>query len=569
MLLELDIQNLAIAHDVHVSFDEGLNVITGETGAGKTILVRAISAVLGGKLTSDFISVGADSLRLDAEFALPRICSQRDMLGDLVTDTDMTVVATREVDRTGRHKYRINGHIVPISTLRLLGESLVDVHGQHEPQSLLIRENHLQLLDSFLGHDTQSAHELFGTRLAELRAARRELEQIETRRAEWDNETTYLEFASEELERTQLKAGEDTLLMAEQKLLENVRELQQELGQASSALVGDESRDSEGIVRQVGKLHHTVDTLCSIDPRLNDVASLLDGVQASLKEAGSTLSDYLSRLELDDARLAQVTERLDAIARLEEKYHKDLAGLLAFESEVAGKLHERHERAGDEAGMRSRIAQLENELSRIGASLTAKRKEGGPILARKVEEQLAELAMSNARFVCSIEESVDEQGIAVGDERFRASETGLDVVEFLIAPNPGEGLRPLREIASGGELSRVMLALKTVFAETDQIPTMVFDEVDAGIGGATGLAVAGKLDSLGKRRQVIVITHLPTIAARAGTHLVISKEQSEDSTTVAVRRVTGEDRVRELARMVSGDRASEVALANARELLFP
>jgi len=569
VLLELDIHNLAIAHDVHVSFDEGLNVITGETGAGKTILVRAISAVLGGKLTSDFISVGADSLRLDAEFALPRVCSQRDMLGDLVTDADMTVVATREVDRTGRHKYRINGHIVPISTLRLLGESLVDVHGQHEPQSLLIRENHLQLLDSFLGHDTQSAHELFGTRLAELRAARRELEQIETRRAEWDNETAYLEFASEELERAQLKTGEDTLLMAEQRLLENVRELQQELGQASSALVGDESRDSEGIVWQVGKLHHTIDTLCSIDPRLNDVASLLDGVQASLKEAGSTLSDYLGRLELDDARLAQVTERLDAIARLEEKYHKDLAGLLAFESEVASKLHERHERAGDESGMRSRIAQLENELSSIGASLTAKRKEGGPILARKVEEQLAELAMSNARFVCSIEESVDEQGIAVGDERFRASETGLDVVEFLIAPNPGEGLRPLREIASGGELSRVMLALKTVFAETDQIPTMVFDEVDAGIGGATGLAVAGKLDSLGKRRQVIVITHLPTIAARAGTHLVISKEQSEDSTTVAVRRVTGEERVRELARMVSGDRASEVALANARELLFP
>ncbi|WP_165846223.1 AAA family ATPase, partial [Candidatus Cryosericum odellii] len=259
MLLELDIHNLAIAHDVHVSFDDGLNVITGETGAGKTIVVRAISAVLGGKLTSDFISVGADSLRLDAEFALPRVCLQRDMLGDLVTDDDMTVVATREVDRTGRHKYRINGHIVPISTLRSLGESLVDVHGQHEPQSLLVRENHLQLLDSFLGHDTQSAHELFGTRLAELRAARRELEQIETRRTEWDNETAYLEFASGEFERAQLKIGEDSLLIAEQRLLENVRELQQQVGQASVALVGDESRDSEGIVRQVGKLHHTID----------------------------------------------------------------------------------------------------------------------------------------------------------------------------------------------------------------------------------------------------------------------------------------------------------------------
>jgi DNA repair protein RecN (Recombination protein N) len=264
-----------------------------------------------------------------------------------------------------------------------------------------------------------------------------------------------------------------------------------------------------------------------------------------------------------------VTQRLDTIARLEEKYHKDLDGLLAFETEIDGKLHERHERAGDEAGMRDHIAQLESELSSIGTSLTAKRKKGGPVLARKVEEQLAELAMSNARFVCSIEESVDEQGIAVGDERFKASETGLDVVEFLIAPNPGEGLRPLREIASGGELSRVMLALKTVFAETDQIPTMVFDEVDAGIGGETGLAVAGKLSSLSMHRQVIVITHLPTIAARAGTHLVISKEQSEDATIVEVHRVTGEERVRELARMVSGDQVSEVALANAREFLFP
>jgi len=569
VLLHLGIHNLAIAHDVHVSFEDGLNVITGETGAGKSVLVRAISAVLGGKLTSDFISAGADSLRLDAEFALPRICSLRELLGDLVTDDDTTVVATREVDRTGRHKYRINGHIVPISTLRLLGERLVDVHGQHEPQSLLVRENHIQLLDSFLGHDTQSARELFGRRLSELRAARRELEQMETRRTEWDAETAYLEFALEELERAQLRSGEDTLLTAEQCLLENVRELQEQVGLASVALTGDESRDSEGIVREVGRLHHAIDALCSIDPRLNEVTALLDGAQASLKEAASTLDDYLGRLELDDSRLAQVTGRLDAIARLEEKYHKDLGGLLALQVEIERKLHERQERAGDEAGMRAHIAQLEDELAVLGASLTAQRKQGGPVLARKVEKQLGELAMSNARFVCSIEQSVDEQGIAIGDERFKASETGLDVVEFLIAPNPGEGLRPLREIASGGELSRVMLALKTVFAETDQIPTMVFDEVDAGIGGETGLSVAGKLASLGEHRQVIVITHLPTIAARARTHLVISKEQSDAATTVAVRRITGEERVRELARMVSGDQVSQVALANARELLFP
>jgi len=189
------------------------------------------------------------------------------------------------------------------------------------------------------------------------------------------------------------------------------------------------------------------------------------------------------------------------------------------------------------------------------------------MLARRVEEQLSVLAMPHARFVCSIEQSVDDQGIAVGDERFKASETGLDVVEFLIAPNPGEGLRPLREIASGGELSRIMLALKTVFAENDAIPTMVFDEVDAGIGGETGIAVAARLASLGQHRQVIVITHLPTIAARAGNHLVIAKEQTETATTVSVRRVTGEERVREIARMVSGDQLSDLALAHARELL--
>lgn len=569
MLQELDIRNLAIARDVHVSFSEGLNAITGETGAGKSILVRAISSVLGGKLTSDSISAGADSLRLDAKFSLPRSGPVRDMLGDLVTDEDVTVVATREVDRAGRHKYRINGRIVPLSTLRLLGERLVDVHGQHEPQSLLIRENHIQLLDSFLGGAVAADRQLFASRLLELRTVRRQLEALETSQAEREQENAYLTFASEELEGAQLRPGEDALLAAEQRVLENVRELQQQLGEALVTLAGDESQGSEGAIRQVGRLHRAMDGLCSIDPRLGELALLLEGAEAGLKEAGSALGEYLGRLELDDGRLAQVTERLDAIVRLEEKYHRSLDGLIAFSADIDARLHERQERAGDEGQLRRRIEDLEAALSTLGASLTARRKQGAPLLARRVEEQLAVLAMPNAHFVCSIEQSVDEQGIAVGDERFKASETGLDMVEFLIAPNPGEGLRPLREIASGGELSRVMLALKTVFAENDAIPTMVFDEVDAGIGGETGLAVASKLASLGAYRQVIVITHLPTIAARAQTQLVISKEQSADTTTITVREVIGEERVRELARMVSGDRASEAALANARELLFP
>lgn len=569
MLQELDIHNMAIAHDVHVSFSDGLNVITGETGAGKSILVRAISAVLGGKLTSDFISAGADTLRLDASFALPRSGPLRDMLGDLVTDEDTTVVATREVDRSGRHKYRINGRIVPLSTLRLMGERLMDVHGQHEPQSLLVRDNHIQLLDSFLGSDVASDRQVFAAQLLELRAARRELELMQTSQTEREQENAYLQFAFEELERSQLKPGEDEMLLAEQRLLENVRELQQQLGEASVSLAGTESEGSEGLIRQVGHLHHTIDALCSIDPRLGDLAALLDGAQASLKEAGSALSEYLGRLELDDGRLAEVTGRLDTIARLEEKYHRNLGGLIDFREDIDRKLHERQERAGDEGSLRRHIEELETSLSGLGASLTARRRQGAPVLARRVEEQLSVLAMPNARFVCSIEQSVDDQGIAMGDERFKATETGLDVVEFLIAPNPGEGLRPLREIASGGELSRVMLALKTVFAEHDAIPTMVFDEVDAGIGGETGLAVASKLASLGSYRQVIVITHLPTIAARAKTHLVISKDQASDSTAVAVHEVAGDERVRELARMVSGDRASEAALANARELLFP
>ncbi|MGB9666967.1 MAG: AAA family ATPase, partial [Candidatus Cryosericum sp.] len=324
MLQELEIHNLAIAHDVHVSFSDGLNVITGETGAGKSILVRAISAVLGGKLTSDFISAGADSLRLDASFALPRSGPLRDMLGDLVTDDDTSVVTTREVDRSGRHKYRINGHIVPLSTLRFLGEHLVDVHGQHEPQSLLVRDNHIQLLDAFLGSDVIADRQIFGSRLAELRTVRRELELMHTSQAEREQENAYLQFASDELEHAGLRSGEDVVLLAEQRLLENVRELQQQLGEASIALAGGESEGSEGLVRQIGHLLRTVDDLCSIDPRLSDLVALLDGAQASLKEAASALSDYLGRLELDDGRLAEVTARLDTLARLEEKYHRSL-----------------------------------------------------------------------------------------------------------------------------------------------------------------------------------------------------------------------------------------------------
>lgn len=567
MLQRLDIHNLAIAHDVRVDFRDGLNVITGETGAGKSVIVQSISAVLGGKLTADSISAGADSLRLDAVFSLAPTGPARDALGDLASDADTTVTASREVDRSGRHKYRINGRIVPISTLRALGENLVDVHGQHEPQSLLVRDNHIQLLDAFLGHDVLAAREDFARKLAELRASRRELDLIEQRRAEWDSETSFLAFASEELQAAHLVSGEDAALRAEQRVLENARELQEQLGQAATVLGGDDSTDTEGIVRQTGRLYRTLDTLCAIDPRLGEIASLLDGAIAGLKEAASALDDYLGSLELDDAHVAEVTGRLDAITRLEEKYHRDLDGLIAWQAEVDSALAVRSGHAGDEAGLRRQVELLEQELADTGAWLSAKRKEGAPLLARKVEEQLRDLAMSNARFVCSIEESVDEQGIEVGGERFKATDTGVDVVEFLIAPNPGEGLRPLREIASGGELSRVMLALKTVFAETDRIPTMVFDEVDAGIGGETGIAVAGKLADLGRRRQVIVITHLPTIAARAGNHLVIAKEQTEHATTVSIRRVTGEERVREIARMVSGDQLSDVALAHARELL--
>jgi len=249
------------------------------------------------------------------------------------------------------------------------------------------------------------------------------------------------------------------------------------------------------------------------DPRLSDVVGLLDGAQASLKEAESALSDYLGRLELDDGRLAEVTGRLDTITRLEEKYHRNLEGLIDYRADIDRRLREWQQQAGDEGALHRHIEELESNLSRLGASLTARRREGGPMLAtpRGGAAVRSGHACMLVLFV-PLSRAFDDQGIAVGDERFKASETGLDVVEFLIAPNPGEGLRPLREIASGGELSRIMLALKTVFAENDAIPTMVFDEVDAGIGGETGLAVAAKLASLGAYRQVIVVTHLPTIA---------------------------------------------------------
>lgn len=567
MLHELHIANLAIAHDVHLTFDEGLNVMTGETGAGKSILVRAISAVLGGKLTSDFISTGADSLRLEAEFSLPRSGRLRETLGDLVGDEDTTVVVTREVDRSGRHKYRINGRMVPISILRLVGENLVDVHGQHEPQSLLARENHLLMLDAFLGSDAVDARKSFAALLTELRAARRECESLEARRQQWDAETAFLEYALGELNGAQLVAGEEAELRAEQRLLENTRQLQEQVGQVLGTLAGDDTDDRAGTIRDTGRVRRVIEALCDIDPHLRESAAALEGAEASLKDAASSLSAAVERLNPDEARLAGVTQRLDTIVRLQEKYHHDLPGLLAYREQVEQKLRERAEGATNEQALRNRITSLEAELSATGARLTAQRKQGAPVLASRVEEQLHDLAMGNSRFVCSIEENVDDQGIRVGDESFRPTDTGFDTVEFLIAPNPGEGLRPLREIASGGELSRVMLALKTVFAQTDEIPTMVFDEVDQGIGGETGIAIATKLADLGRHHQVIVITHLPTIAARARKHLVIIKKQEEDATAVLVQEVAGDERVRELARMVSGDSITDIALAHARELL--
>lgn len=550
MLVELHIRDFALVEELAFEMGAGFSVVTGETGAGKSIIVDALSTALGERTGPEVIRTGAEKCLVEAVFDVsdcPAAANAAAEYGFEIEDN--TLILGREIARNGRSQARVNGRAATASALRSITSLLIDVHGQHEHQSLLAVPLHVDILDVWIGTEAaeprRQAEELYG----QLQAMRQELQRLRTDERERTRLLDLYAFQLQEIEAARLEEKEEELLAAERNRLANAEKLYASASELHDALSGADG----SAVDRLGEATRIADRIEVIDPSMSALSESLSSALIGAREAAAAIRGYIDEVEANPARLEQVEERLELIRVLKRKYGDTVSEILRYSGELGGKLDDLNNSDERSLELAGRIGELEGRLSEVCAELTALRRRASGEFEKRVEAELADLAMDKTRFQVAIE--CAEPG-----------PTGADAVEFLISPNPGEPVKPLVRIASGGEMSRIMLALKTVMSRS-QVPTMIFDEIDAGIGGRTAQVLGDKLASLGAKCQVMCVTHLPQVASKAQSHYSVSKVVTDGRAHVRLTALEGDDRVAELARMLGADETSDTAAQHAREML--
>jgi DNA repair protein RecN (Recombination protein N) len=557
MLTTLRIKNLALVDDLTLEFQAGYHAITGETGAGKSILIGALGLVLGERAAKTLLRSGSDACTVEAAFDVRRLNAP---LADFLADNglepceDHLLLLKRTFTAAGANRQFVNGSPATLAQLVAIGEWLVDIHGPHDHQSLFHPAQQLAILDAFGALDSRrDGFAKLVRRRGEIEAAKSALVVDEQTYA---RQLDLLRFQSREIADARLEPEEEERLTQDHQRASNAARLLQ----LCQAALNQLSEEEASVLQQAGTVGRLLQELQRLDPATTSLLATHDQAVAALRELQAGLSQYQDKVDLDPARLQELEERLNLIHSLKRKYGSTLAAVLAFGEESRRQLQQLESRDAELARLNGELAALDQELLTIGRALTAERKKVLPGLKRAVEKQLAELGFKQSHFGVALNTLS-----ALPENRAMLAASGLDTVEFQFAPNPGEPPRPLRAIASSGEMARVMLALKTVLAAQDRIPVLVFDEVDANIGGETASAVGEKMRRLGEQRQVLCITHLPQVAARAAAHFVVRKDVVEGRTLTQVSRLEGNARVAELARMLGGQ--TEAARKHAREML--
>ena len=567
MLREISIANLALVDKLRIEFLQGLNTLTGETGAGKSIIIDAVGLALGGRFSSEMIRADAESAQVEAVFELDRpeeFQASFDELG-LSLGEDGLVILSREVAQAGRNRCRINGQTVTVQVLGKIGSILMDIHGQNEHQSLLSSEKQLMILDAFGGPQLeQSSTELVGVyeHWAKLKQALERLdENIEDRARRME----LIGFQLEEIREAKLVSGEDDELLREREVLGSAERLYAASAEGYLRLYGEE--DGASVLDQLGMVGRALDSAASIDPKLASVAGMIREATCQAEEAAREIRSYRDSIAFDPERLEQVERRLDELAKLKKKYGESVAEILAYADRIEAEMNEVENRDVRRQELQEELDAARVQLADVAERLSKLRKDAAEKLEQEIRIQLADLNMAKTVFKVEFSRQPDAAGVSMDDGIWAVNSRGVDKIEFLVAPNIGEGLKPLAKIASGGELSRLMLAVKAILAEVDKIPTMVFDEIDTGIGGRTAQAVAEKLMFIAQSRQVICVTHLPQIASLAHNHLFIQKTSDGTRTRVEVRPLEMGQRVEELARMLGGAEVTDTTRQHAREML--
>ncbi len=559
MLTTLRIKNLALVADLTLDLQPGYNVITGETGAGKSILIGALNLALGERADRTLIRSGSESCSVEAVFDVARLRAPLQSFleeNGLEPCEDHQLVLKRAFTSAGTNRQFINGSPTTLNILAALGEWLVDIHGPHEHQSLLHPARQLAILDAFGGLDAE--REAFGDLVRRHAALEAEKKALVVDEKTYAQQLDLLRYQADEISAARLQPEEEARVEQDHQRASNAAKLLQ-LSQAALGLL---SENEPALLTQAGSLGRTLQELQRVDAAAAPLLTLHEQATAVLRDLQAELSHYADKADIDPARLQQLEERLNLIHALKRKYGATLAEVIAFGEEARRKLHSLEQRDAELARLNAELAKLDPALRDAGQALSAKRRKVIPHLSKAACKQLADLGFKQSRFDISLT-SLDASDPTFHVSRFTFH--GLDTIEFQFAPNPGEPARPLRAIASSGELARVMLALKTVLAAEDQIPVLVFDEVDANVGGETANAVGEKMQQIAQNRQVLCITHLPQVAAPASAHYVATKPVKADRTTSEITLLDAKERVTELARMLGGQ--TEAARRHAEAML--
>jgi len=626
MLLELTIKDFAIIDSLHLRLHRLFNVFTGETGAGKSIIIDAVNTLLGGKIGAEYVRAGCERATVEGVFsidALPAISDEwtpveddegaayggstngastvyeafdqaeashlqrlqvdaasadaRIALAALLREYDITpedgqLILSRDIFRSsGRTVARINGRALSQQVLQQVASWLVDIHGQSEHMSLLRPDQHVNFLDRYA--ELLPLRAELGTKVTEWRNARKTLQSLQQTERDQSRRAEFLRFEIDEIERAELRPGEIEELEEERKVLSNAEHLREHCELVYGAIKGADvgGDDYKPAMDQLHIAQRSLGELARLDKNLQEYADNLAEAIYQLEDVAASISSYESDIEDDPRRLSEIEERLDQIARLKRKYGATIEEILERAAEDQAALDTMTNRDEIIAKLQGQDSEYRREIGQIAQELSARRREAAQRLSVAMEEQLNDLNMRRARFSVEIEQVPDEQGVPASvngqlEQNYACDLTGIDRVQFLIAPNPGEPFKPLTKIASGGETSRLMLALKTILTSADATPTLIFDEIDAGISGQSGQIVGAKLWMLTQNHQVICVTHLPQIAAFADTHYNVSKQIFDDRTITIVNELRPEQRVREIAHIMGGN-VTEFSMKSAEEIL--
>lgn len=563
MLQQLQIQNIAIIDKVEIELGEGLNVLTGETGAGKSIIIDSINAILGERLSKDLIRAGKDKALVEAVFVIDddRLNGLFEEFG-IEPEEDGTLIISREFTLSGKNTCRVNGKIATVSMLKQLGEMLIDIHGQHDNQSLLRTESHIDLLDSFGDGSIHSLKNNYTEKLSKYREIKARLKSLSGDKNDRERKIDFLKFQIDEIRKAKLKPNEEEELNKQRIILQNSEKI---ISNFSSAyeLIGVGTKGEKSASDTIGEVLSLIGEISKLDDSYAAVLKRLEGISFELEDIVGEVRSIRDGIEYNPELLEEIEERLDLIYKLKKKYGETIEEVIEFMANAKIELEDIQNNEEMVNKLRDELKKIDDDLYNLAKDISAKRKHAAGLLEGKIGTELNDLEMKNARLKVNVEfdESFDE-----GSAR-KYNHNGLDKVEFLISTNAGEPLKPLAKIASGGEMSRIMLAIKTILAKVDKISTLIFDEIDIGISGKAAQKVGEKMSYISRNHQVISVTHLAQIACIADNNYYIEKAAKADSTSTTVRKLKENEVRSEIARIIGGANISDITLKHAEEMI--